>query len=380
MLSCPECGASYSDAEAPWRCGCGGAFDYRGAGRAMRRGAVDPGERSIWRYRAALPPVADAHLTTLGEGGTPLIPARLAGRDVLCKLDFLCPTGSYKDRGSSVVVSKLREAGHAAIHDDSSGNAGSSLAAYAARAGLRCDIYLPASASAGKQAQVGAFGARLVRVPGPRAEAARAALAAAAAGSFYASHNYNPFFLEGMKTIAFEIWEQLGHRAPGAVLAPAGYGSIVLGLFEGFAALVRGGEIDRLPRLIGVQAAACAPLHRAWANGTADVEPVAGAPTAAEGIACVRPVRGRRLLQAVRESRGGYEVVSEEEIWAGLDALARQGIFVEPTSAVVAAAFARLGQTTLAGVDGPVVLYLSGAGLKAVDKLLAHGEAAGGET
>lgn len=397
MLLCPDCGEAFEDAAAPWRCRCGGAFDYvyGDGGGTLRRNRVDAGERSLWRYRAALPPVPESCLTTMGEGGTPLVPGRLGGRGVLFKLDFLCPTGSYKDRGSAVLVSKLREAGHNRIHDDSSGNAGSSLAAYAARGGIACDIYLPESASAGKQVQIGLFGARLVRVPGLRQAAAQAALDAAAAydagagGSFYASHNYSPFFLEGMKTVAFELWEQLGFQAPGAVLAPVGYGSILLGLYEGFAALARAGQIDRLPRLVGVQAEPCAPLYAAWRAGAADVTPVEAGPTAAEGIACARPVRGRRLLQAVRESGGACLTVGEDEIWAALDELARQGIFVEPTSAVVPAAFARISRRgtsggaeagerrpadadPLAGVDGPVVLYLSGTGLKAVDKLLAH--------
>ena len=366
MLQCPLCSAAYADLEPRWRCTCGGALDYipaRPAAFPSTAIAARPG--SLWRYREALPVAAVAHAVTLGEGMTPLLTAPWGGGTVRFKLEGCMPTGSFKDRGATLLVSMLRALGVRECVEDSSGNAGAALAAYAAAAGICCRIFTPAAASPGKQAQIGMYGAELVRVPGPRSETTRAVLMAAA-GSFYASHNWVPYYLEGTKTLAFEVCEQLGWRVPDSLILPCGYGSLVLGAFRGFSELLAAGVIDRLPRLFAVEAAVVAPLAAALATGGDDVPAVPAQPTMAEGIACAQPVRGRALLHALRASGGSVLTVSEDEIAAAWRALAQQGLYVEPTAAAAPAAALRLGQAV-----GEAVIVLSGTGLKATDRAVA---------
>lgn len=364
MLVCAACRTHRPDHTPDWRCPeCGGWWEYQGPPPAFDRAAIAAGPASMWRYAAALP-VAGAPVT-LGEGLTPLLPGEWAGSRVRWKADFLCPTGSFKDRGAAVVVSKLKEWGVTAALEDSSGNAGAAFAAYCAAAGIQAHVYVPAHASAGKVAQIGLYGARLVKVPGPR-EATTAAALAAAGSMYYATHNWNPFFVEGTKTLAFELWEQYGWRAPDTVVFPAGNGSALVGLWQGFKELLAAGAIGRLPRLVAAQAANAAPIFHAWRAGLADVPAVAKQPTAAEGIAAAQPPRGALLMRALRETRAEVVAVSEAEIWDAVAGLARRGLFVEPTAAVAAAA---LAACPLAGEPAVV---LTGSGLKATDKLLEH--------
>ena len=278
---------------------------------------------------------------SLGEGWTPLVERRWDGAAVLFKLELQMPTGSFKDRGSAVMLNHLIEVGvgtiPGAIHEDSSGNAGSSIATYAAAAGLACRIYVPAAAPRGKVVQIAASGADLRAIPGTRQDVTEAALRAVGE-SFYASHNWQPFFIEGTKTLAYELWEQLGFRVPDNILVPTGYGSNILGLERGFDELERSGEIDRRPRLFAVQAANCAAFGAAWTAGADDYVPFAPAPTAADGIATVKPVRTREVLNALRRSGGAVVAVPEAEIAPALAELGRLGLFVEPTAATAAAA------------------------------------------
>jgi len=334
-------------------------------GSGLGADEIETGVRSLWRYAAALR-VDPADAVTLGEGWTPLLPLAWGGTRALAKAEYLAPSGSFKDRGSSVMLSYLRAHGVDRVLEDSSGNAGASIAAYAAAAGLRCRILVPASASPAKLVQMRVTGAEVVPVAGSRQDVAEAALAQAET-MFYASHNWQPFFLEGTKTLAFELWEQLDFRAPDNVIVPFGYGSNVLGAWIGFDELRRAGRIDRLPRLFAVQAANCAPLHAAFMAGGDALVPTEILPTAAEGIASSRPIRVAESLRALRASGGRTVAVPEAAIGPALGRLARAGHFVEPTSAVAAAALDMLladgtvepGQTT--------VLVLTGSGLKAAE-------------
>ena len=325
----------------------------------------------LWRYHEALGIPHPEICVSFGEGNTPLSTIRLYGRDISVKMDFLCPTGSYKDRGSTVMLSKLREWGLRQIIEDSSGNAGASIAAYSALAGIQADIYIPASTSAGKAAQINMYGARLIKVPGTREDTAHAAWQASSE-TFYASHNWSPYFLSGMKTVAYEIAEQRNWSAPDWIVAPSGGGSLVVGIYFGFRDMLRAGLVDKMPRIVLVQAARCAPIHAAWRAGTADVPAITKQDTAAEGISVAKPVRGREILAAVRETNGFVHVVSEDEIWEGLSALGGCGVYVEPTSAVVASAAKSLIDSGLISSSESVVLTLTGNGLKATDKIVQH--------
>ena len=362
LLACSSCGATYPLDSTRFRCDCGGVLGIEDA-PVYDPVQVDRGDLTLWRYRHALPLPEGAAPVTLGEGMTPLVAAEWEGLPVLFKCEFLNPTGSFKDRGTAVLVTALAAAGVREVVEDSSGNAGSSLAAYAARAGIQATVYVPAHASPAKQAQIRAYGARVVAVPGPRAEAARAVLEAAAQGAAYASHVYHPLIHHGMKTAAFELYEQLPPpHVPDGVVLPVGHGSLLLGLARGFAELRAAGCVERVPRLFGVQAAPCAPLAAAWGRGAEGPVPVEEGETVAEGARIAAPVRGRAVLRAVRESGGEIVAVPEEEILAAQRRLAHQGFYVEPTSALAVAALARLQAE--AGLSGTVVVILTGSGFK----------------
>ena len=306
-----------------------------------------------------------AAAASFGEGLTPLLPGLREAAPFLFKLEYLMPSGSFKDRGSAVLVNALVRLGVREVVEDSSGNAGASLACYAARAGLDCELYTPVSASGGKLAQIVAHGARLVRVPGPRDETARA-VQEATARRFYASHNWQPLFVEGVKTLGFELWEQLGFRAPDAVVLPVGLGSSLLGTFLAFQGLLAAGEVERLPRLYAVQAAPCAPIHAAFRAGADDIAAVTCERSVAEGVATSRPIRRREILAALRESGGGTAVADDPAILAAGRELAAQGLYVEPTAALPYAAARKLlaAGTLRAGETNVVVL--TGSGLKQV--------------
>ena len=231
----------------------------------ITRAQIDPAVRSLWRYRAAFPLQPDDPIT-LGEGTTPLLPRTIHGAKVHLKCEWLMPTGSFKDRGASVMLSLLRAQGVSAVLEDSSGNGGAAISAYAAAGGMAATIMAPASTSPAKLVQMRAHGATLELVPGTRQDTSDAAVRRAA-DIFYASHNWHPFFLHGTKTLAYELWEDLGFRAPDNVITPCGAGSNVLGCEIGFSELQRAGRSTRVPRIFAVQPANCAPIAAAFLAG-----------------------------------------------------------------------------------------------------------------
>ncbi len=345
---CPDCERTYPVAGPVWHCDCGGLLGLRGP---VPTEPIDPGDRwSLWRYAPVLPPLSTAPAVTLGEGQTPLVSA---GEACWWKLDFLSPTLSFKDRGAAVLIAGAAASGVERLVADSSGNAGTAIAAYAARAGIIAEVWVPGGTSPKKVAAMRAHGAEVRDVDGDRAATALAARERVEeTGWFYASHVYQPLFHHGVKTIAYELWEQLGRQAPDTMVVPAGNGTLVLGASLGFGELRAAGLIQRVPRIVAVQAERCAPL--------AGLEP--DGPTAAEGIAIPDPPRRGEVLAALRESSGRVVVVSEEAIASARAELANRGVWVEPTAAAAWAAW-----TTDVGHDpeaGRTVVVLCGAGLK----------------
>ena len=362
-LHCARCGRKYEDDGRRFRCECGGTLDLLFEPFFEPSMAVGR-SHDLWRYREALP--VDDDVVTMGEGWTPLLPVTFDGRHLLVKQEQLFPTGSYKDRGAAVLMTHLRELGVEHVIEDSSGNAGCSVAAYAARAGITCDIYVPANTSPAKTAQIEAYGATLHRVSGTREDTALAALEASAT-CVYASHVYSPWFLQGTKTFAYEVAEQLNWTAPDTLVLPAGNGTLLLGAYLGFSELARAGIVSHVPRLIAVQAAACAPLADAFAMGLDEPIEIHASHTAAEGIAIATPVRGARVLAAVRATGGSFETVSEEEIIVSLRDCCRGGWFIEPTSAAVIAGARKYAHTV--APDETIVTAFTGHGLKAAAKI-----------
>jgi len=358
----PSTGDTYPLTEARWRADNGHYLNLAPA-EGLRRKDIDASCHSVWRYARALLVEAE-HAVSLGEGWTPLVDGHWDGAPVRFKLEFMMPTGSFKDRGMTVMVSYLKSRGVDRVLEDSSGNAGASLSAYAAAAGLTCRILVPETASYPKIAQIAACGADVVTIAGSRQDVAEAALRQSAE-MFYASHNWQPFFLEGTKTLAYELWEQSGFQAPDNLVVPLGYGSNVLGADRGFAELEHTGEIAAGPRLFGVQAARCAPYAAAFRAGVEHLVPTDVAPTVAEGIATPKPTRVAEVLRAVRRSGGSIVAVEEAEIVEALRGLARRGLYVEPTSAVAAAGLSRLLSAGVIRPQEDTVLVLTGSGLKA---------------
>jgi threonine synthase len=333
----------------------------------LTRAQIATADNSLWRYRAALPvPVASP--ISLGEGRTPLFARTLRGAQALMKCEFLMPTGSFKDRGASVMLSLLRQQGIQAVLEDSSGNGGAAIAGYAAAGGMQATIMTPASTSPGKTVQMRAYGAALELVPGSRQDTAEAAEQRAAT-LFYASHNWHPFFLHGTKTLAYELWEDLGFAAPDNVIVPCGAGSNVLGCGIGFGELLRAGEIAALPRIFAAQPANCATIAAAFQSDSMTPVEVAITPTIAEGTAIAKPIRLTEVLGTLRETEGGAVMVSEAEIAAAVLELAQAGLYVEPTCAQVVPAFAKLLESGAIAPDQRTVLVLTGAGLKATPRI-----------
>ncbi|GAA1873640.1 pyridoxal-phosphate dependent enzyme [Pseudonocardia ailaonensis] len=330
----------------------------------ITRDDVDTGRRSQWRYAAALPgPVPPV---SLGEGCTPLLPMEFGGIPVVVKPEWFNPTASFKDRGTTVMISVLAAQGVPAILEDSSGNGGSSVAAYAAAAGIDALILAPESTSEAKIRQSRAHGAGVELVPGPRQASAEEAVRRSAE-RFYASHNWHPFFLQGTKLLAYEIWEDLGFGAPDAVVLPAGAGSLVLGCHLGFGELLASGAIRRRPRLLVSQPANVSPLVSAFTG----VEPTSWSPTIAEGTAIAAPVRAPEVLAAIRASGGDMVAVPEDAIGPATLGLARRGHYAEPTSAQVVPALAEFARRGAISPGDTVVTILTGSALKAADSITA---------
>jgi threonine synthase len=317
--------------------------------------------KSIWRFRRTFPLADDGREISLGEGDTPLVCQAVDGLDIYFKCEYLNPTGSFKDRGTSVLVTALFARGVERIADDTSGNAGASLAAYAARAGIKAQLFIPSYASGPKVAQIVAYGAEIKRIKGPRSAASDAVLKSLERGLTYASHAHLPHGIAGMATTAFEIVEQLG-VAPGTVITPVGQGTMIIGLGRGFQAMLEAGKIDRLPRLVGVQAKACAPIVKMYSGDITSLDEVQEGDTIAEGIRIKRPLRWEEILHQIQASGGKTIAVEEDEIFKGRDTLARLGLYIELTSSVVWPALCE----TIDELVEPIVVILTGSGLKSL--------------
>lgn len=379
-LLCSECDRSFSPDDPIWVCPhCGSLLEIRldpsslnaRAGAELLYAAKFRGStHGVWRYSAFIP-VDPAHRVSLGEGNTPVVPLAALGRrlglpHLFAKLECLGPTGSFKDRGTTVLVSKARELGITHLVEDSSGNAGASIAAYCAKAGIDATIYVPASAPAAKKAQIAVYGAEVAAVEGTRDAVTEAALERCRRDdAYYGSHNCNPFFLEGTKTFAFEVAAHFGFDPPEHLVMPVGNGSLFLGSWKGFQELQAVGVIDRLPRLHLAQATGCMPIADAFQRGLERTEPIPTHPTVAGGISIGRPSRGHLILRALRLSDGGAAAVPDEEILSYQRLLASsEGIFCEPTSAAAFAALPRLIQQGSIDPDDRVLVAITGMGLK----------------
>ena len=388
--ACSKCGPLAGLAEPVYVCPecCGNldvVLDVERVRSAHSAASVGAGaDRSLWRYAALLavnvPPVSTAALRTVG--GTPLFPvSRLAQhcglQQVWIKDDSRLPTASFKDRASAVVVARALDLGVTRLITASTGNAGVALAGMAAAAGLEAVILVPESAPPAKIAQLLVFGARLVLVKGNYAAAFNLSLQAARElGLYCRSTGYNPFTLEGKKTAAFEIAEQLCAEsgedgldtwvAPDCVFVSVGDGNIIGGVHKGFKELHALGWTGRVPRMMGVQAAGSAAIYNAFAAQTSEIGSV-HAQTVADSIATDWPADGLHGLQAATQSGGAYLTVTDAEILAAIPELARlTGVFAEPSCAAAYAGLLKAARSGLVAPHERVVLLITGSGLKDV--------------
>jgi len=372
LIRCTNCKSSYPDDHIPYKCvQCGDIYDFETLS-TYRQDLVEKDSShfpGIWRYHRFFGIEYPLNPVTLGEGNTPLVWKEIKGVKVGFKLEFINPTGSFKDRGTAVLVSFLQSRGVKTAVEDSSGNAGASFAAYAASAGISAKVFVPDYASVPKQNQISIYGAEVVRIMGPRSNATLAVQKVADGGIVYASHAYLPFGIPGFTTIAFELYQQLG-ASPGTIIAPCGQGSLMLGIGRGFQSLKMGGVIKNIPRLVGVQAQNCAPLWAVYNYGHSGLSWVTEGDTIAEGVRIKHPLRGDKLISMIKDSGGAIIAIEEDKIISYRSLMARMGLFVEPTSAIVWGGLMQI----LDEFPGPIVVILTGSGLKAAHDIYSERE------
>ena len=357
-FECPVCGKTYEFGALTWKCQCGSYINLVQSVK-FTKADIKADRLNMWRYDAAYPLRLDDSTASYGEGMTPLVKINFGGADINVKMDCLMPTGSFKDRGVVMVIDYLRRQGVDFITEDSSGNAAASVGAYSALAGMKARIFVPAGNSSGKIMQTAAYGAEINPIEGTRDQVA---YAAQCFENSYAGHNWHPLFCQGVKSVAYEIWEQLGFCAPDAIVTPCGGGSLTLGIIKGFKELLENGEIDKLPMVFAVQPKNCNPIVRYFNNDSSDFSPE---PTIAEGTAIAFPIKPKEITQAVGSTGGMLTDVTEDEIKGVLKKVCAKGIYIEPTSAIAFAAFEKLVAEGRIEKTMNTVIIASGNGLKA---------------
>jgi len=361
---CNECGKDADFNTEEWRCRCGGAWELAEL-PAFDQEKIAQSNHTIWRYGKLMGLDIQSPIEQMGVGWTPLVQVPILDKNTYLKLEYLSPSGSFKDRGVNAMVNQLVHMGVKSVAEDSSGNAGASLAAHAARFGIKAKIFVPDYTSAGKKLQIGVYGAEVNTIPGLRSAAENAAQASVSEVCAYASHGYNPAYLAGQVTAAYEIWEQMGPKAPDWIVLPVAQGGLLLGCWIGFSQLLRAKLIKKLPKLVAVQSAQIAPIYEAWKHGLDDIPATElKGQTIAEGVAIAKPVRGKRILQALKESKGKVLAIEDDAITQAQQMIAHMGYFIEPTSALAVAGFQKL--ENIIGDNETVVLPLTGSGLKAL--------------
>jgi len=377
-LECSACAKQHSHTRLQNLCSCGNPllarYDLRAASRTLTRAALAARPANMWRYAEVLPPPP---YVSLGEGMTPLLHARRAGACIgldklFIKDEGLNPTGSFKARGLSAAVTVALNLGAQTLAIPTAGNAGGALAAYAANAGLRSVIVMPADTPAANVLECRAFGADVRKIPGLISDCGKyVAEHKSAEGWFDVSTLKEPYRIEGKKTMAYELFEQFNGKLPDVIIYPTGGGTGLVGMWKSFAEMEAMGWIDaRRPRMVTVQAAGCAPIVRAFERGTPRAEFWENAETIAAGLRVPGAVGDALMLRALRESKGTAVAVSEDEILDGVKQLARnEGIFASPEGGAALAGLRQLAERGWVKPEERVVLFNTGSALKYLDVL-----------
>ena len=375
-LECTRCGQTYDADALQTLCPADGGvlyarYDLERGRRELDRDALTARTPGMWQMPELMPVRDPANIVTLGEGGTPLLAARLGAQLGFARLaikeEGLNPTGSFKARGLAAAVSRAKELGVRAFTIPTAGNAGSALAAYGARAGIPVDVFMPVDTPALFKKEVRAYGATLHLVDGLIDQAGAEARAhAAQTGAFDVSTLKEPYRCEGKKTMGYELAAHFGWRLPDVIIYPTGGGTGIVGMWKAFAEMEALGWIGpERPRMVSVQAAGCAPIVRAYEQGAERAEPWQGAATYASGLRVPAAVGDYLILRAVRESGGAAIAVSEDEIAAHAARInATEGIFAAPEGGATLAALMRLRVRGEVGSGERIVLFNTGTGLK----------------
>lgn len=357
---CSQCGKKAPVHTRQPKCLCGGLWNLDFSPPEFAFDDIDRDEWSMFRYRKFM--ATDEHIwkdISMGEGMTPVI--RL-DKNVFLKMDYFMPTLSYKDRGAAALITHCRTIGVDYIIEDSSGNAGNSVAAYAAKAGIRCEIFVPEGTSPKKINMIRAHGAQCTIVAGTRDDCADICREKAERqGVYYGNHVYNPFFYEGTKTYIYEVLEQLRH-IPDHILLPVGNGTLFLGAIKALEHLISSRAISQMPQIIAVQSENCDPILKAAMQGKQHPVQVEVKPTLAEGIAIGTPMRGAEILAKAYKYKVQFIHAPEKKIMEARDILARKGIYCEHTTAANYAAY--LHYCEQYGVTEDCLITMCGAGLK----------------
>ena len=357
---CSKCGQAVNVETRNAKCDCGGLWKLDYKPPKFDLSLIDRDTWNIFRYRAFLPLEGESwREISLGEGLTPVIQFN---EDVLLKMDYFMPTLSFKDRGAAVLITHCKAIGVDSVVQDSSGNAGNSVAAYCARAGIDCEIFVPEGTSPQKIAMIKAHRARVNVVPGSRdncADVCRAKVEQE--GKYYANHVFNPFFYEGTKTYIYEIFEQL-RRIPANIFVPLGNGTLFIGIVKALEEFLESGIIDKMPQIIAVQSENCAPFVEAVKKNEKNPARIIPTPTMAEGIAIGVPMRGEEILEYTFKHNVQMVTAPEDRILEARSILAAKGIYCEHTTAATYAGY--LKYCELYGKISDCLIPMCGAGLK----------------
>lgn len=349
-LSCPCCDRRFEDR---WRCACGSPLQFETQPTPSGPASTIEPRDGLWTFADFLPAIGEQRVT-LGEGMTPLVDA--PAWNATFKLEYVSPTGSFKDRGATTTISRAASLDVDRVIEDSSGNAGVAIATYAARAGIDATIYAPAAAKPAKLDAIRRTGATLETIEGDRQAVTDACREAVDAGEgWYASHAWNPAFFVGTMTAALEIAYQRDWHAPDTVVTPVGHGTLLIGLYDGFSALKSAGWIDRVPRLLAVQAAGVAPIVEALEG-----DPGASKNELAAGVQIAEPVQRERILEAINATDGDAIAVADGPVTQALTALHEAGFGCAPTSALGVAGLERFRDGGKLDPDEDVVVPLTG--------------------
>ena len=357
---CSKCGIKEEVYTAKAKCHCGGLWKLDFKPPKFDLSLIDEDEWSIFRYRKFMPLEGEYWRDiSLGEGRTPII---RFDEDVLLKMDYFMPTLSFKDRGAAVLITHCKGIGVYSVVQDSSGNAGNSIAAYSAKADIECEIFLPEGTTPKKINMIKSHNAKVRIVPGSRDNCANVCRKKVdEEGKYYANHVYNPIFYEGTKTYIYEVYEQLG-RIPENIFVPVGNGTLFMGIVKALEEFIESGIIEKFPKITAVQSENCAPLAEATISNSNKPVEIKAKPTMAEGIAIGEPMRGEEILEYTYKYDIKIITAPENRIIEAREALAEKGVYVEHTTAATYAAY--LQQKELNGRIKDCLLPMCGAGLK----------------